>query len=154
MIDTLTATNMDTLDSLTINDLTYPLVKFAWDYQMKGEAEPNMQKPGRHDALKLVDFMTLEIEGSMMADPSENYWDIRSAFMDIFLPHIDAIALNHVRFDMVLSGSTTTLYVECTLADMDAPVEALSPTRSEFRFSYEIPFGYWRDDSTQAVVYI
>lgn len=154
MIDSLTATNIDTQDVLTINDLTYPLTKFAWDYEMKGEGEPKMQKPGRHPALKQVDFMTLEVEGNIMADPSQNYWDIRKAFMDVFLPHIDAIELNHVRFDMVVSGSTQTLYAECTLADVDAPVEALSPTRTAFRFSYEVPFGYWRDDSTGLAVYI
>lgn len=154
MLTSLTGTNIDTSTALTINDLTYPLTTFAWDYDIKGEGEPKMQKPGRHDALKQVDLMTIEMVGSIMADPAQNYWDIRKAFMEVFLPHIDAVELNHVRFQMVVSGSADTLYADCTLADVDAPVEALSPTRSQFRFSWECPFGYWRNLSSDAVVYI
>lgn len=154
MLTSLVATNIDTTTTVTLNNLTYPLRRFAWDYELKGEAEPKMQKPGRHDALKQVDVMTIEMEGSMMADPTENYWDIRAAFMIVLLPHIDAIELNHVRFDMVVSGSADTLYAECTLADVSVPVEALSPTRSEFMFNWECPFGYWRKASDNSVVYI
>lgn len=157
MLDSVVAKNLQTLDTLTINDLTYPLIKFAWDYEIKGEGEPKMQTPGRHPALKQVDFMTIEMEGNIMADPSQNYWVIRKAFMDIMLPPIDAnpdISLNHVRFDIVISGPSQQLYCEATLQDFDAPVEALSPTRTEFRFSWEVPFGYWRDASTDAAVYI
>lgn len=154
MLTSLTGKNIDTGTTLTINDLTYPLITFAWDYEMKGEGEPKMQKPGRHDALKQVDFMTIEMEGNIMADPAQNYWTIRQAFMNVFLPHIDAVELNHVRFEMVVSGSADTLYADCTLADVDAPVEALSPTRSAFRFNWEVPFGYWRNLSTGAAVYI
>lgn len=151
MLTSLTGTNIDTNTTITINDLTYPLITFAWDYEMKGDAEPKMQKPGRHDALKQVDFMTIEMEGHIMANPAENYWDIREAFMVVFLPHIDAVELNHVRFDMVVSGSAETLTADCTLADVDAPVEALSPTRSAFRFSWECNFGYWKNSSGAAV---
>lgn len=154
MIDSLVATNMDTLATVTLNNLTYPLRRFAWDYEVKGDAEPKMQKPGRHAALKQVDVMVIDMEGSMMADPSQNYWTIRQAFMVVLLPHIDAVELNHVRFDMVVSGSGVVHYAECTLADVSVPVEALSPTRSEFMFNWECPFGYWRNASSNAVIYI
>lgn len=154
MLTSLTATNIDTAATITINDLTYPLRRFAWDYDIKGDAEPKMRKAGRHKTLKQIDTMTIEMEGSMMADISQNYWTIRKAFMAIFLPHPDAVELNHVKFEMVIAGSSDTLYAECTLADVSVPVEALSPTRSEFMFNWECPFGYWRDDSDDSAVMI
>lgn len=154
MLTSVQATNLETATTLTINDGTYPLRVFEWDYQIKGEAEPKMQKPGRHDALKQVDFMTIELEGDILADISQNYWNIRKAFMEVFLPHPESEELNHVRLLMQVAGSSDILYADCTLQDVDAPLEALYPTRTPFRFSYESNFGYWRNVATDAVVFI
>lgn len=154
MITSLEATNIDTGLSVFLNDDTYPLKEFIWDQEMKGEAIRKHQRPGRWPTRKQVDFMPIHMEGDMFADTSANYWDIRTDLLTVLLPHPDNVEENHVRFEMVLSGSATTYYADCTLEDYSVPVRALSPTVTHFLFDWANNFGYWRILSSGAVAMI
>lgn len=153
MIDSLVATNLDSSETVTLNDAVYPLTRFAWNYSLKGEGEQKMRKPGRHKRQSQVDVMTIEMIGSILVDIGDNYWTARNNIMKVLLPHPEALELNHVRFDLVVADAAFTIYADTVLRDLDVPVEALSPTRSTFQFQWECPEGYWLD-SGDAVVYI
>jgi len=153
MIDSLVATNMDSADTVTLNDENYPLTRFAWNYSLKGEGEQRMRRPGRHKRQSQVDTMTIEMIGSILVDIGDNYWTSRNNLLKVLLPHPDAVELNHVRFDLVVADAAFTIYAETVLRDLDVPVEALSPTRSTFQFQWECPEGYWLDSGGD-VVYI
>jgi len=131
------------INSITVNDATYPLNKFDWNQDMVGDDLRRMDGPGRHLNYKHPETLPISMEGHILADSTSAYWTARKALLAVVIPDPIQTTAIHGTIRIQIDGDTEVYYVEVVLKDWAIPLEALYPTVTPFMFQWESFTGYW-----------
>jgi len=131
------------INSITVNNATYPLEKFDWGPDLIGDDLRKMDGPGRHFNFKHVETMPITMEGHILADSTSAYWTARKALLAIVIPDYTQVIPIHGTINIVLDGDAETYFTRIILKSSDVPLQALYPTVTPFMFQWESFDGYW-----------
>lgn len=150
--------NAGLTSSIVVNELTgelkYPVRKFEWPQATRGNDIPKLAEAGSHDRYKRVEPMQIVMEGDILANDTDAYWEHRKALMEIVIPDPLSEYRYHSHIQIKLDGDSETYWANVDLEDYDAPLEALYPTRTPVQFQWVCNFGYWRKLSNNAAAFI
>jgi len=136
---------------ITINDDDfYPVELFTWTPSMVGEDHPKIRGPGRHYNFKEIEVMSIELEGHIKADTTEDYWTARKALLEVAIPDPEQLAPWHGYLQFKVNGDSETYYQKVHLVHYEIPTEALYPTVTPMRFEWDGLDGYWKKLSNDA----
>jgi len=149
MLDLVRIYKADGITYIDVNDdINYPVEVFKWDPEMVGDDLGRLQGPGRFPNFKEIEAMGIEMEGKIKATTPELYWTARKALLNIVVPDAEQ-TLGWHGYVGFKAADTTELYLQAVhLVHYDAPLEALYPTVTPFRFEWEGLDGYWHAQST------
>lgn len=137
---------------VTLNEVTpivkFPILDFTWTQPTKGDPLPKMEMPGQHDRRTQVDVMSLNMEGHIVGNSTDQYWTHRKELLKVVIPDYEDSQVyrytSHiqVKFD----GDSETYYANVILKDHEEPMSTSGPGWSvtPFQFQWECAFGYWR----------
>lgn len=149
MINSMSFVAANGVTSITLNDDTYPVQKFSWDYPTDGADIPKAQTYGQWPTRKFVRKMTIDCEGWILSNSASGYWTARKNLLAAIVPNPSNTATNHGRLSVKFEGDTSTTYwADVLLVGFQVPMEANYPTVTPFQFQWEASLGYWINGST------
>jgi len=141
--------------TLELDTLTYPLQKFAWEYATVGDRPARHQQAGSWDAPKFVEYMSITMEGEILASTTSAYWTARKALLQKIIPPRANTLYNHVKFLLTVDGDAEVYYTFAVLEQNVGALEATgAPTVSQFQLMFESHEGYWQKSSDNSYVVI
>lgn len=133
----------------------YKVKSFNARPRLEGSGLPILNSPGRWPTNLVPREMVVDLEGLLVGSDPSDYWTKRAALIKSVVPPPT------MNFDTRFHGTLTAtfpgqsaVYLEVSLADMEAVITAQSGRSGEYRFSWVAWFGYWRKVSDDSVVLI
>ncbi len=142
---------------IELDDLNYPLTKFNWTPEVTGGDFPKTNSPGSWKTRKMVEDMTIECNGTILADTTSSWWTKYKALkLDIVPPPTNPVDFDHVRLRLVMDGDATNYYAYCVLESNIGALDVAigSPTVSEFQLMFSCREGYWSSGNLGPLVVI
>lgn len=143
MLTSITIYDAATLNSIAVNNATYPLHDFTWHGEMVGDNLRRMDGPGLHANYKYVQDMPINMEGAILADSTSAYWTARKNLLNIVIPDFTQTLPIHGSIRMQIDGDSEIYFTRVMLEDWDVPLAALYPTVTQFQFQWTSIDGYW-----------
>ena len=141
--------------TLELDTLLYPLRRFSWEYQMDGDNVPKTQQAGSWKAPKFVSSLPIEMEGTILADTTSEFWTRRKALLAKVIPAFANVIFDHVKFLLTVDGDAEVYYAFAVLEQSVGALEVTgSPTISDFQLMFNCREGYWRKSSDNSYVII
>lgn len=148
--------------TLPINTDTYPVQRFDWTYNMRGDTVNKPQTAGRWPTSVRADAMLITCEGLILSPTTAQLAADRADLLNIVVPKrvqtVNALTqyLRHSRILItLLSAPAVPYYADVVLQDMSLPVSTeVPPTVQPFQFNWMCNAGYWTNLTTGETAYI
>lgn len=137
------------------NNKTNPIrvSDMTWKPRMAGGPISRLNVAGSFPSHVDPRELVVDIQGRIVAADPADYWNVRKAFVQSFMPppDYDRTIFHHATLT-ITPPSESAAYLLVTTSDYDIPLTPLGYS-TEYRISFSAPFGYWRAVSGDAVVF-